>query len=345
MFFARTLFSLFIFNLRDFYNKTRMQRYKKIFSLLFAVLFLCGCLSCSRSSGRSNLKGWMEESSRLRVLSTTAQVDALVSSIGGERVHTWVLIQGDLDPHSYELVKGDSEKFALAQWIFYSGLGLEHGASLSSILHGSPKATAVGEKIALTHPDKIVKRGSIVDPHLWMDISLWKLAVPSIRDDLSRLDPEGASYYAERAERLMEEMDRVHEGIQQRLSSIPSSKRYLLTSHDAFRYFTRVYLADPGESGWSSRFAAPEGLAPDGQLSSVDIQRMIDFVRANRLTVVFPESNVSPDSIRKIATAGSEMGLTLRVCDEPLYGDSMSGLSYFEMMEANAEVIARYLNE
>lgn len=345
MFFARTLFSLFVFNLRGFYNKTRMNRYTKIFSLLFSILCLCGWFGCSRLPTRSNLKNWMEESSRLRILSTTAQVDALVSAVGGERVHTWVLIQGDLDPHSYELVKGDAEKFALAEWVFSSGLGLEHGASLSSVLRGSSKTTAVSEKIASMHPDRIVKRGSVVDPHLWMDISLWKLAVPAIRDDLSRLDPEGESYYAERAQHLMEEMDQVHGRIQHRLASIPSSKRYLLTSHDAFRYFTRSYLADPGEREWTDRFAAPEGLAPDGQLSSIDIQRMIEFVRANRLTVLFPESNVSRDSIRKIASAGSEMGISLRVCEEPLYGDSMSGLSYFEMMETNAEVIARYLHE
>ena len=105
----------------------------------------------------------------------------------------------------------------------------------------------------------------------------------------------------------------------------------------------RGYLSEPGEAEWASRFAAPEGLAPDGQLNPYDIQKILDFLKEKQITVVFPESNVSRDSIRKIASAGKEMGLEVRVCSEPLYGDSTSGLSYLEMMRKNGEVIARHL--
>jgi hypothetical protein len=52
---------------------------------------------------------------------------------------------------------------------------------------------------------------------------------------------------------------------------------------------------------------------------------------------------VSRDSIHKIATAGKELGLEIRICSEPLYGDAMSGLAYLEMMKHNAETIAKYL--
>jgi manganese/zinc/iron transport system substrate-binding protein len=102
-------------------------------------------------------------------------------------------------------------------------------------------------------------------------------------------------------------------------------------------------LADPGELDWEGRFAAPEGLAPEGQLNPRDIQKIIDFLKAKKISVLFPESNVSRDSIRKIATAGKEMGLHIQICSEPLYGDAMSGLDYLEMMQSNGKTISKYL--
>ncbi len=319
-----------------------MSTLKKVFLALLVLSMVVGVF-CSCSSQRSSLKDWMQDTNKLRVLSTTAQVNDLVAAVGGDRVNALVLIQGDLDPHSYELVKGDDEKFAVADLIFYNGLGLEHGASLSSTLRVSSKSIALGEKIANRHPEKILKKGEIIDPHLWMDISVWKLSLEPIVEELVKKDPEGAPYYKENANQFLVEMERVHDEIRSRMLSIPQEKRHLLTSHDAFRYFAKSYLSEIEEQNWEERFAAPEGLSPDGQLSSVNIQKMIEFLKIKRIFVLFPESNISRDSIEKIAAAGKEMGLSVRVCTEPLYGDSMGGLSYLEMMQSNAELIARYL--
>lgn len=279
----------------------------------------------------------------MRVLSTTAQIGDLVAEVGGERVASCVLIEGDLDPHSYELVKGDDEKFSRADVVFYHGLGLEHGASLFAMLHSMPKAFAVAERIAAEYPERILKRGEVVDPHIWMDISLWKEGVSILVEGLSSFDSEGAPYYRKRAADLVQRMEEVHRRLLSEMRKIPAERRFLVTSHDAFGYFTRGYLAEEEGVSWRDRVAAPEGLAPDGQLGPMDIQRLIDFIRKQRIGVIFPESNVNRDSIQKIVSAGRELGLEVRICSEPLYGDSMSGLQYLEMMEKNCDVIARHL--
>ncbi len=321
-----------------------MKYFKKFFLILFLGVIFCSLFGCSTKANRgSKLKTWMQESKELRILCTTAQIGDIVQEIGGERTKTWVLIQGDLDPHSYELVKGDDEKIFFADLIFYNGLHLEHGASLSALLHSSPKSIALGDIVAKKYPEKILKRGEVDDPHIWMDISIWALIIDPILDNLIDMDPEGASYYQDRALSLKEQMFQAHLSIKNKLGALPSERRYLMTSHDAFRYFTKSYLSDDGEMDWQKRFAAPEGLAPDGQLSPVDIQRMIDYLRTYQVHVLFPESNVSRDSIKKIASSGVEMGIEIRVCHETLYGDSMSGLSYLEMMEKNGEIVARNL--
>ena len=35
--------------------------------------------------------------------------------VGGDHIDTLTLIKGDLDPHSYQLVKGDDEKLGFAK--------------------------------------------------------------------------------------------------------------------------------------------------------------------------------------------------------------------------------------
>ena len=283
---------------------------------------------------RDPMRTWMEDNGTLKVLSTTAQIGDLVAEIGGERVECCVLIAEGLDPHSYELVKGDDEKLARADVTFYNGFRLEHGASLAASLRGNVRAVAVAEKIAEMVPDLILKKGDVVDPHLWMDVSLWKQGIAPILHALSEADPEGAAYYRQRSIALEQKMEAAHKAILEKMEQIPKEKRYLVTSHDAFQYFARSYL---------SGSAAPEGLAPDGQLSPIDIRRIIDFLKEHRVSVLFPESNVSRDSIAKIASVGKEMHIEVRICSEPLYGDATGGLTYLAMMEQNAQTIARNL--
>lgn len=310
-----------------------MHRFKKVILSLFLSLWVAGCQTNS----------WVEESGKIKVLSTTAQIGDLVSQIGGDRIHSAVLIQGDLDPHSYEIVKGDAEKLQRANLIFYNGLGLEHGASLSSLLKNSSRAIAIGEKIREKYPEKILMKEGSFDPHIWMDISLWQEGIDPIVSALSEKDPGGEESYRENAGRLFEKMRTAHEEIKELLQKVPSEKRYLVTSHDAFNYFTRSYLSDPGEKNWDERFRAPEGLAPEGQLNPLDIRKIIDYLKIKKISVLFPESNVNKDSIRKIASAGREMGLEVRISSDPLYGDAMSHLTYLEMMHKNAETIAKNL--
>lgn len=319
------------------------MRWLMLFFVFSAAI--CGCATPHR---KGSAKAWMEEEGRIKILTTTAQIGDLVQKVGGERIHCLVLIQGDLDPHSYELVKGDDDKVRAADLVFYNGLGLEHGASLSQLLRTEPTAYALGEAIYHAHPEKILWREKAIDPHLWMDVGLWKEGIWVVMEHLVQCDPEGEAYYRERALCAAAEMDRVDRAMQERLQALDPTRRYLVTSHDAFQYFVRAYLAVPGELSWRERLAAPEGLAPEGQLNPVDLQRTLEFLRMHQVQMLFPESNVSPDAIRKIVVSAQEMGLTVHLCREPLYGDSLGGggresLSYLDAMERNAEIIAFHL--
>jgi manganese/zinc/iron transport system substrate-binding protein len=311
-----------------------------------ALLVLVGC-----ASGQFELKEWMKEDGRIKVVATVAMVADLVKAVGDDEVDVIVLIKGDLDPHSYQLVKGDDEKLVRADLIIASGMGLEHGPTLQSYLKESPKAYVLGNEILKKYPELALKVGGVVDPHIWMDLSLYAKTIPVIVEALSKARPEKATHFHDRGERLRQELLSAHEKAKAILHEVPENKRYLITSHDAFNYFTRAYLAEPDEieSGeWQKRFDAPEGLAPDSQLSQKDIFDILQHLEKYHITVIFPESNVSSDSLRKIQQAAREKGLTISMGNPYLYGDAMGppgsdGDTYIKMILHNAKTIAEDL--
>lgn len=306
-------------------------------------LFLLSC--CSKTGVSSNIfNQWMQPSDKIKILSTVAMIDDIVRQIGQEKILHMPLISGQIDPHSYEMVKGDDEKLCMATVVFYNGLGLEHGASLSNHLLSHKNAIALGDVVAHKVPEEMIYIDRTIDPHIWMDISLWSLIIDPIVQELSRLDPESAEFYKNNGKDLLEAMQRMDKKIYHAMHEIPSSQRYLVTSHDAFNYFTRAYLANPDEEYWQSRVNAPEGLSPDGQLSSSDIQYIVNFLLEKHIQTVFPESSVNRDALNKIIHDCQKKGLKVHMARSSLYSDSMGGKNsgadnYLDMMWHNTNAI------
>ncbi len=315
------------------------------------LLFAVSCASPEQEKRTQEMRAWMAPGGKIKALCTLAMVRDLVQEVGGDQVDCVLLIDGELDPHSYELVKGDAEKFVRADMIFYVGLGLEHGASLAKQLQDNLKAYALGDSLRQTALEgEILHVNGQTDPHVWMDMNLWAATVPAIVRALSEKDPDHAVDYRARGVGVQARLLSTHSKILEEMARIPSEKRYLVTSHDAFHYFARAYLATDEErenESWRQRCAAPEGLAPESELSLRDIQKIVDHVLQYRVTVLFPESNLSKDSIRKIVDAVGHRGLVVTLAPELLYGDAMGppgsdGDTYEKMIFHNARIMQNY---
>lgn len=313
------------------------------------LFFLISLLLVACSTQENSLKAWFKNNEKKKILCTTSMIGDLVEGIGGTRIDVLTLIDGELDPHSYELVKGDDEKLRFADLIFYNGLGLEHGASLSYYLYHNVKAVPVGNLLQKEYPEEILYTSEgTIDPHIWMDIHLWLKAAALIVEKLIHFDPEGKREYMANYEKLKKELEELDFEIREKFFSLESSKRYLVTSHDAFQYFARRYLAEEGELDWRKRLSSPEGLAPEGEISPNDIKNVLSFLEKNNIFVIFPESNVSQISLQKIASDAKKMGLSVNIARGILYGDTMPKVSenarrYVEMHRHNADVIVKQL--
>lgn len=318
-----------------------------------AGVFLAVCLllffSCSSSRKDSGLHAWMSETEKPKVLCTTAIVEDLVKQVGGDKICTISLIKGEMDPHSYELVKGDSEKITSADLIFSNGLGLEHGASISYALNNHKKHVPLADTFKGKEGVVLYLDGQM-DPHVWMDVSLWACLVDEVKSALIDIDHENELYYAMQAQKVKKILLDLDKEIYHAMQKLDASKRYLVTSHDAFNYFARRYLQDESDKNldWKNRFSAPEGLAPDGQLSMQDIEEIVSHLNDHKVKVLFPESNVSTDSLKKILEVAKTKNLHVRISQKQLYGDALGAKgtpadSYQGMMRENAAIIVEQI--
>lgn len=308
------------------------------------VLFMVSCQSSHESQRKT--RAWMQEDGTIKVLCTTGQVAALAEAVGGKDVSVLELIPSQSDPHTYRLVRGDAEKFQRAALVLYSGLGLEHSAGIMRRISGS-NGHAITD--AAAKEGYSIMAGAVNDPHMWMDASLWAKGARSIASLFSEIRPDLRQDFEERARKVEKKLLSVHQELQETLQRIPDNKRYLVTVHDAFYYFCRAYLATDEErkfGSWKTRCVAPEGLAPESQISTRDIQESVQYIAQRHITVLFKEAGVNQDSLKKIGFVAQKRGLTVTICPDPLYADTMisEGIEgYVQTLRQNAAVLVSAL--
>lgn len=80
-----------------------------------------------------------------------------------------------------------------------------------------------------------------IDPHLWMDVRNVKAYAALLRDELVRLDPQGAAAYSRACQQYDAELDKLDKDVSGAISAIDPSTRKLVTSYDSFGYLAHAY--------------------------------------------------------------------------------------------------------
>lgn len=326
-------------------NNKRCNRHSIVLWIVLCLSFFTGC-SATHDSYSCKTSHWLTNPQPMRVLCTTEMIEALVQDIGKDLIQTLPLVYGELDPHSYQIVKGDDEKIAKALVIFGNGLGLEHSPSLRAALERHPKVFLLGDILRMQQPEQIILHADVADPHIWLDVKLFSQLCPIIAEKLSQLDSGHASLYRERAQALQARLLELHDKLKALYEAVDESKRYLVTSHEAFYYLARAYLAPRNNNvleQWKGRFCAPEGLAPESQISLHRIEQIVDYVLKHQIQSAFMEVNVNTDAIFKIQEVLKAKGYTLSVPPHLLYSDSMPEAKVDHEHHCHEQALDRYI--
>lgn len=270
---------------------------------------------------------------KLPVVASFSILGDLVSQVGGNKVEVRTLVGPDGDAHVYQPSPRDGKTLAGARLLVTNGLGFEgwmerlvaasryRGARV--VASDKIKAEQMAEDEAHDHGHDH-DHGKL-DPHAWQDPVRVQQYVVNIAEGLATADPANAAYYRQRAAQYRQTLQQLDSWAQQQFASVPTAKRRVITSHDAFGYLGRHF---------GVTFLAPQGVNTEAEASAKAVGQLIQQAKREGIRAIFVENISNPRLLEQISReTGAKPG-------GRLYSDALSrsdgpAASYEAMMRYN----------
>lgn len=279
----------------------------------------------------------------LNVVTTTNFLDDVVRRIGGDDVRTVRLMGPGVDPHLYHAKAGDLDELRAAEAVFAVGLYLEGSLqrTLDALAETKPvlfAGEAIPESLLLEPPADVASPAEEHDPHVWFEPRLWAYVVDAITRQLATLDPANAADYQRRGVAYRRQVLALDREIRALIQTIPESRRQLVTSHDAFRYFGRAF---------GMEVVAIQGISTQEEATTTDLARVARSLADSGVRSVFVETSVSPRMLDAVLAAARRLGADVALGGE-LYSDAAGDDgtpegTYLGMVRANARTLVEGL--
>ena len=266
------------------------------------VIFLVACKAPTKSSGK------------LKVVVTTSMLTDLVKNIGGDLIDLQGLMGAGVDPHLYKASEGDVSKLFNADVIFYNGLHLEGKLVAVFEKMDTQKTTvALGEFLAKEGLIGSDYFASNYDPHVWFNIQYFKEFSDKVTSVLSEKDPKNAASFTANNLAFQQELDLLHTAVVNTIATLAPEKRILVTAHDAFNYFGKAY---------GFKVVGLQGLSTATEAGVQDVQKLSEYIIANKVKAIFIESSVPRRTIEALQEAVLSKGHQVSIGGS-LYSDAL----------------------
>lgn len=295
------------------------------------------CENATESDANRRVQGPRE--TPYRIVCTVGMVTDIVRQVAGDKATVMGIIGESVDPHLYQPTRQDLIALVDADIAFYSGLLLEGKMGDALIQVGRKRPVfAVTEDLPLDALLAPAEFAGHHDPHVWMDVSLWKQCAAFVAGALGRFDDANSAYYQANYEKLAEEFDRLDAYARSAIASIPESRRVLVTAHDAFNYFGRAYGIE---------VRGIQGISTESEAGIRDINDLVRMLVERQVTAVFVESSVSEKNVTALVEGAAAQGHQV-VVGGTLFSDAMGPAGAYEgtyvgMIDHNVTTIVRAL--
>lgn len=257
-----------------------------------------------------------------QVLTTTTILADMAKQVAGDRMTVGSVVPAGAHVEEYEPRPDDARRMSQATLVITNGLDLDKW--VEPLLRNAKAGTPV-----VTVTDGLPDIDG--NPHMWFDPALARGYVARIRDALVALDPQGKEMYTVGALRYSSEIARLEVDLKAKVATIPTDRRKLVTSHDAFPYFAQAFGFE------IVGFAQPE---PGKPPSAGELAELVEKVRTAKVPAIFSEVGGSPQLAE---TIGKETGAKV-VTDLPT--DSLldpPADSYIGLMQAVGDKVVAAL--
>lgn len=272
----------------------------------------------------------------LNVVTSVSPITNIVKNIGGDKINLTGLVPEGVNSHTFEPVPSDIIKLSNADLVIINGLYLEDNIekAVNELLTKNPniQLLKLGDN-TVNSTDWVFdfsfpKEMGHPNPHLWLNPVYAMIFANLTKEKLIEMDPNNTVYYQDNAERYIDLLKQLDEGIKVAAQSIPPENRKLITYHDSWAYFAPRYNMSVMGAVQPSDFSEP---------SPLDIAKLIDQLREEKVPAIFASEVFSNKITDQIAReAGVNIVQTLR--DDALPGNLTSpNHTYVGMMLENME--------
>lgn len=176
----------------------------------------------------------------LQVVASFSVLGDMVSHIGGDRIVVTDLVKPNGDLHEFEPSPQDSKTLASADLVFVNGLGLE--GWLTRLVSASGHQGKVVTASQGIHTLAMEEEGKTqTDPHAWNSAANGIIYAQNIIDTLASAPPQDADSFRQQGKAYIQQLRALDDYAKKTFSAIAPEKRKVLTSHDAFGYFSQAY--------------------------------------------------------------------------------------------------------
>ena len=269
---------------------------------ILAVIIVLGCKNNKQDNGKLN------------VVVTTSMLTDLVKNIGGDLIDVQGLMGAGVDPHLYKASEGDVSKLFNADVIFYNGLHLEGKlVAVFEKMEAQKTTVALGEFLAKEGLIGSDYFASNHDPHVWFNIQYFKEFSDKVTSVLSEKDPKNAASYTANNLAFQQKLDLLHTAVVNTIATLAPEKRILVTAHDAFNYFGKAY---------GFKVVGLQGLSTATEAGVQDVQKLSEYIIANKVKAIFIESSVPRRTIEALEAAVLSKGHQVSIGGS-LYSDAL----------------------
>ncbi len=305
--------------------------------LLLAIQLIgCGDAASPDQAGRG--------SGALQLVATTGQINSALQVLTAGTGTTVKLFCGPgVDPHSFSASTRDIQAMKNCDAIIYNGFHLE--ARLDEHLHHTfadkswSMASAFPEQSRLDWlEDGQSDPNAPYDPHIWNHLPGWSKCVQGLAEYLVKIDPGNKATYQKNLEAYVAEIDDAHRWASERLGAIPEARRYIVSAHDAFNYFARLY---------NMQTLAPLGVGNDAEADIQTMSNVAAEICDHQVPVIFLEAITNPKVSQALQEACQARGWDVKIVAQQLYSDDLGDTApqdtFLGAFRSNVEIIVENL--
>jgi ABC-type Zn uptake system ZnuABC Zn-binding protein ZnuA len=248
------------------------------------------------------------------VVATTGILADVARHVAGPDATVGQVIPNGASPHDFQLSAQGRQDLEQADLVLANGADLEAGIPLDDV--DSPQWVLADHVDHLRPFSQDLPAGAEAgaeqesfphDPHVWMDPTNVRAALPSLADALAEADPAHAADYRRRAREYGVRLGQLDRSLSRAVDSIPPADRKLVTSHDALGYFADRY-------GFDVVATAFPASGPEAEISASQLDAVEDAVRSSGVPIVFAQEEDDPEALERVAQdtgVGIEKGLVV----------------------------------